>query len=237
MNVKMKNLFLIATAVLVVTISADAQRRGRGRNTGGNTNPQPADTTQKPQAVTNNNQTPVNYNPYGNTPIKMAPLTSGGFNDTIKRSTVMDGAYEKAIANRNPLTYEFLRADDALYTERVWREIDVREKMNQVFRYKADGNNGDQRFISILVRSIRDSLKAGKALAYSADDDRFTTPLNADEFEKVLKGGATACDTVPVYKVSKRFQTAWSRRNRSNPHPPRLRAGRSGQGSVAPWSL
>ncbi len=28
------------------------------------------------------------------------------------------------------------------YAERVWREIDLREKMNQIFRYEAQDDNG-----------------------------------------------------------------------------------------------
>ena len=180
-------------------MNAEAQRRGRSRNQpNNNTNPATTDTT-RPQQV-NNNLAPINYNPYGNTPIEVAPQT-GGFGDTTKRSLVMDGAFEKNISDRTPLVYEFLRADDALFTERVWREIDIREKMNQVFRYKSEDNNGDQRFITILVKSIRDSLRKGVAMAYSADDDRFTTPLDSAAFEKVLTGG-NACDTQAVYNLN-----------------------------------
>jgi hypothetical protein len=42
------------------------------------------------------------------------------------------------LKDRIPLDYEFLRADDALYTQRVWREIDIREKItfHSVTRHK-----------------------------------------------------------------------------------------------------
>ena len=170
-------------------ISADAQRRTSRR--GGQPNTQ-ADTT-KPQQQVNNNQAPVKYNPYGNTPIEIAPVV-GGFNDTLKRSLRQDGALEKSINERTPLPYEYLRADDALYNERVWREIDIREKINQVFRYKSQDDNGDQRFINILVNAVR----SGKVTAFNGDDDRFTTPLDSAQFEKAISGGGT-CDTIPVY--------------------------------------
>jgi gliding motility associated protien GldN len=109
----------------------------------------------------------------------------------------MDGALEKSINERTPLAYEYLRADDALFTERVWREIDTREKINQVFHYKNQDDNGDQRFINILVNAVR----TGKVTAFNADDDRFTTPLDSSQFEKVLSGG-NECDTVPVYNLN-----------------------------------
>jgi gliding motility associated protien GldN len=127
----------------------------------------------------------------------MAP-TVGGFNDTAKKSLRVDGAFEKTINERTPLPYEDLRKDDALYSERVWREIDIREKINQVFRYKTEDDNGDQRFISILVKAIR----TGKLTAFSAEDDRFTTPLDSTGFEKALSGGFTGCDTLPVYNIN-----------------------------------
>jgi gliding motility associated protien GldN len=171
-------------------INADGQRR-TSRRTQNNSQ---ADTT-KPQQQVNNNQPAVKYNPYGNTPIEIAP-TTGGFNDTVKRSLRMDGALEKSINERTPLAYEYLRADDALFTERVWRDIDTREKINQVFHYKNQDDNGDQRFINILVNAVR----SGKVTAFNADDDRFTTPLDSNQFEKVLSGG-NECDTNAVYDL------------------------------------
>ena len=189
----MKYCVLIVAAFLAVTNYVDAQRRGRTNRNQGNTQ-QPTDTTKPVNQVNNNKQQPVNYNPYGNTPIKMAPAM-GGFTDTAKKSLRVDGAFEKTISERTPLTYEDLRKDDALYSERVWREIDVREKINQVFRYKTEDDNGDQRFISILVKAVR----SGKVTAFSSDDDRFTTPLDSASFEKAMSGGYTECDTVPVY--------------------------------------
>ncbi|NOT51374.1 MAG: gliding motility protein GldN [Chitinophagaceae bacterium] len=198
---KTRNLKVLLLLLLLSTVNTvDAQRRGRSRTTGTNpatTNPT-ADTT-KPSQQVNNNTQPISFNPYGNVPIEMAP-SSGGFTDSIKPSMRMDGPFHKQVANRVPLPYEDLRPDDALFLERIWREIDIREKINQVFRYKSEDNNGDQRFINMLVKTIRDSLAKGKALAFSGDDDRFTTPLDSSTFERVLSGG-NQCDTQAVYDL------------------------------------
>jgi hypothetical protein len=43
--------------------------------------------------------------------------------------------------------------------------------MNLPFRYKAEDDNGDQQFISILLKAE----KSGEVTAFSPDDDRFTT--------------------------------------------------------------
>jgi gliding motility associated protien GldN len=195
MKKQLVKLILLVACIGGIAMSADAQRRGRtrGQTTPAN-NQQSPDTTS--QQVNNVNRA-SGYNPYGNTPIEMAPRT-GGFTDSTKPSLRNDAAYEKSgMKDRTPLQYDHLRGDDALFTERVWREIDTREKINQVFNYKADDDNGDQRFVQILVKAVRDK----KATAFSADDDRFTTPLDSAAFEKLLTGGA-ACDTLPVYKIS-----------------------------------
>ena len=192
--------FSVLAVTMVIMVSAEGQRRGR---TTRNTN-QPADTTKPNQQSVQQNTNPgaiQQYNPYGNIPVKMAP-SIGGFNDTTRVSLRRDAATERSMfKDRIPLDYEFLRADDALYTQRVWREIDIREKINLPFRYQAQDDNGDQRFVSILVNAVRKELKNGNALAFSADDDRFTTFLDSATFEKAIGGGAQ-CDTLPVYNIN-----------------------------------
>ena len=111
----------------------------------------------------------------------------------IKRSLRSDEAVEtKDIRDRTPLTYEHLRADDAVYRHKIWREIDTREKINLPFRYSADENNGNQRFISILLKAIQDSA----VTVFDPIDDRFTTPLTISEVARHLGGGG---DSVPHY--------------------------------------
>ena len=193
--------FSVLAASMIIMVSAEAQR-GRGRSTrSGTTQP---DTTKQNQSVQQNTN-PANvqkYNPYGNIPIEMAPQ-SGGFNDTTKASLRRDAAVERSMfKDRIPLDYEFLRADDALYTQRVWREIDIREKINLPFRYQAQDDNGDQRFVSVLVKAVRDQLKNGNAIAFDANDDRFTTFLDSAGFEKAVSGGGGQCDTNAVYDLN-----------------------------------
>ena len=190
------------SALLITTVTAADAQRGRGRTTrSGTTQP---DTTKQNQSVQQNTNpaTVQKYNPYGNTPIEMAPQV-GGFNDTTKASLRRDAAVERSMfKDRIPLDYEFLRADDALYTQRVWREIDIREKINLPFRYQAQDDNGDQRFVSILVKAVRDQLKNGNAIAFDANDDRFTTFLDSAGFEKAVSGGGGQCDTNAVYDLN-----------------------------------
>ncbi len=95
-----------------------------------------------------------------------------------------DAVDMSSIKARTPLPYEHLRGDDAVFRHKIWREIDIREKINQPFGYKAEENNGDQRFISILFKAIQDT----QVVAFSRTDDRFTTPLTRAEVAKAVGG-------------------------------------------------
>jgi len=97
-----------------------------------------------------------------------------------------------SLRDRTPLPYENLRADDALFRHKIWREIDTREKINLPFRYSADENNGNQRFISILLQAIQDSA----VTVFNAIDDRFTTPMTKGEVANIIAGAEIP---VPIF--------------------------------------
>lgn len=103
----------------------------------------------------------------------------------IKKSLRPDESVETSVLkDRTPLAYEHIRADDAVYRQRIWREIDTREKMNLPFMYSADADDGNQRFISIILKALQDSM----VTAFSNVDDRFTTPLTTAEIAKIVLG-------------------------------------------------
>lgn len=112
---------------------------------------------------------------------------------TVRKSLRPEDAVDMStIRDRNPLAYEHLRADDAVFRHKIWREIDTREKINQTFMYKAQENTGDQRFISILFKAIQDSA----VTVFDVIDDRFTTPMTKLQVAKKLGGDPII---VPVY--------------------------------------
>ena len=108
---------------------------------------------------------------------------------SLRRNSAVD---DDAIRDRTPLAYENLRIDDAVYRQMLWREIDTREKINLPFRYSADQDNGNQRFISILLQAIQDSA----VTVFSNVDDRFTTPMTTGEVAKIIAGEEV---DVPLY--------------------------------------
>jgi gliding motility associated protien GldN len=106
--------------------------------------------------------------------------------DTPRKSLRNDASIElNLVKDRTPLAYEHIREDDAVYRQRVWREVDVHEKMNLPFVYKASEDNGNQRFISILLNLIH----SGDVTAFDAAvDDRFTTPMTFRQIAENMVG-------------------------------------------------
>jgi len=182
------NFSLVVVLISALTIDASAQGR-RGSRRG---NP-PANTTDQQN---NNNAPPASYPANGNIPYRIDSSAGGGLDTTIRRSLRQDGAFAADTMNqRTPLAYEFLRKDDALYAEKVWRELDLREKMNQTFRYNAKDDNGDQQFIAILLNAVR----KGDVMAFA--DDRFTQPMTLADVQTAMGGGGGA-DTSKVTDIN-----------------------------------
>ena len=207
-----KYLKYILTTVLVLNLLyVHAQQRPvkkRPTSAYGNTqqNNPPANNQQRNNTSGYGNDTTVNpaSSDYGNAnnpsagidttlPITVIKSSGNGLLDSTKMSLRNDGAVERnLVKDRTPLTYEDIREDDAVFMVRVWREIDAREKINLPFRYSAVEDNGSQRFISILLRAISN----GDVTAFNGEDDRFTTPITADEAMNAFGGGY---DTAKVF--------------------------------------
>jgi gliding motility associated protien GldN len=185
----MKTIFvkclLLSVGIGVFTFSADAQRK-------------PVRSAQKRTPTTTNN-TNQSANPATtvDTAVVLAPTIDSLPIQTVKKSLRNDDAIVRNLVNeRTPLAYENIREDDAVYRQKVWREIDTREKINLPFRYSANEDNGNQRFISILFKAIQDGPDNGGVTVFSNVDDRFTTPMTIAEVSKMISGGSVS---VPIY--------------------------------------
>lgn len=191
MKINMLKAGLCFAVVALLAGSADAQRTPKRRNPNSNPGNNPTAPTGNEQQQNNNNtQPPSNYDPYANLPIRYDTASA---DNTLKKSLRNDNAYDKSsLTSRTPLPYENLRWDDALYSEKVWRELDLREKINQVFRYEAKDDNGSQMFVDILLKAVT----SGDVTAF--DDDRFTSPLTVTDIQQKTAGRA---DTVAEYDV------------------------------------
>jgi gliding motility associated protien GldN len=107
-----------------------------------------------------------------------------GFSGPV-RSQILDNPPQDVIYYGNdmedvkPIPIEPVRKADIMWSKRIWREIDMRQKMNQPFYYPLEPHNNWKNFITIIM----DALKEGSITAYdvSTGTDEFLVPLNYQE--------------------------------------------------------
>src|SRR5579872_752285 len=170
-------LCMLALAVLIVVGNVDAQTTKKRTVK----KKAPAKKTN----VAKNKPADASVAPVKDTTAKPAVVLEADIKmDTPRRSLRNDAVIERnLVKDRTPLPYEHIREDDAVYRQRVWEEIEVHEKMNLPFIYKAEEDNGKQQLIYILLNAI----KAGQITAFDANvDDRFTTPITFQEIANRL---------------------------------------------------
>ena len=124
--------------------------------------------------------------PQGVSGVSLRPDNVFGI-DSTKPSLRNDWAVDRDTSSLVPLTYQYIRPDDAIWGKRVWVEIDTRQKMNLSFRYPGYDENGNSlTLINILLNAItRDSIQA-----FNPIDDRFTTPMSASDVAQEVHGQA-----------------------------------------------
>lgn len=174
----MKKSFLIVTVIALVLATA-YESFGQRRRT----------TTRRPAARTTRT-TPAPAVAAVDTAKPVPPPPAPVVEDTIPLRTVVPSRRPSTtidsgavtITDKIPLKHDNIRLDDQVYRQVIWRVIDTREKMNMSFTYSADEDNGNQKFLNIMLKHIKD----GDITAFDASNDRFTVPLTVSQVGKML---------------------------------------------------
>ncbi|TXB63259.1 type IX secretion system ring subunit PorN/GldN [Phaeodactylibacter luteus] len=128
-------------------------------------------------------------------------MTESGEMNTDKP---LDDIVEKRLTlEKRVLPYDHIREADIFWEKRIWRVIDVREKMNLAFAYP------ERPFFTILMEAA----EAGEITVYSTEDDKFSVPLTPDE---VASMGASV-DTVATVDPETYEEVYQIVRNEVNP--------------------
>jgi len=98
--------------------------------------------------------------------------------------TPLDGVYNKNnYKEREPIPYTSLREADVMWSKRVWRVIDMRQKINLPFYYPVNEQKGRKSLMQIIYDGI---VKENSISAYSGNEEEFQTKLTAAELTKQL---------------------------------------------------
>ena len=122
-------------------------------------------------------------------------LISLSFNVKTKAQNELDNIYIKEhVANKKPIPYPFVREADVYWSTRIWRIIDLRERMNLPLYYPTTSMDDRFSLIDLLLHGIRyEGLPA-----YSTKDDEFKIEIGVDE---VMAGMGVSTDSTEVLNV------------------------------------
>jgi gliding motility associated protien GldN len=86
--------------------------------------------------------------------------------------------YDNDLKDVRPIPIPSVHQSDIMWSKRIWREIDMRQKMNQPFYYPLEPHNNWRNFITVIM----DALKEGSITAYDiSGTDELLVPLNYQE--------------------------------------------------------
>ena len=122
----------------------------------------------------------------------------------VNENRPLDDIVEKKLTlEKRVLPYDHIREADIFWEKRIWRVIDIREKMNLPFGY------AERPFFTIL----QEAAEAHEITVYSTEDDKFSSPLTSDE---VAAMGATI-DTIITFDPETYEEQIQIVRNELNP--------------------
>lgn len=101
----------------------------------------------------------------------------------LTAQNVLDGVYVKEhYPTRKVIPYTHLREADVMWSTRIWRKLDLREKINQPLYYPTQAIKNRRSLTQVIIDAVRE----GSLTAYDELDDEFTRTLTKAEIERKL---------------------------------------------------
>jgi gliding motility associated protien GldN len=91
----------------------------------------------------------------------------------------LDGLYEdEGLMEKVPVPFPYIRQADVMWSKRVWREVDFRQKFNQKFYFPIETQAQWKSFIV----TVLDAMKEGELTAYDiSNTDELLVPITYNE--------------------------------------------------------
>lgn len=102
---------------------------------------------------------------------------------------IINGAYKRTdIIQKKPMPLPSVRESDVFWSQKIWRIIDLREKMNLPLYYPTVEMDGRLNLISLLMKGI----ETGQLTPYDASlDDDFKVPMSFAQVKQKFGAEAT----------------------------------------------
>ncbi|RZT92344.1 protein involved in gliding motility GldN [Ancylomarina subtilis] len=112
-------------------------------------------------------------------------ILMGGFSQSKAQTTPTSIYSKNHTKNERPIPYAHIREADVIFSKLVWREINLREKMNQPMYYPTQPMDDRYSLIDLLMFGIENE----GLTAYDTDDDEFTTPMSIEDIRSKFGAG------------------------------------------------
>ncbi|PIF05195.1 MAG: gliding motility protein GldN [Draconibacterium sp.] len=108
---------------------------------------------------------------------------------SISPEIPINGAYKRSdIIDKQPMPLPVAREADIFWSQKIWRIIDLREKMNQTLYYPTSPMEGKVNLISLLMAGIENQYIT--PYDASVPDDDFKVPMSYEQVKEIF--GATS---------------------------------------------
>ncbi len=103
-------------------------------------------------------------------------------------NTVLDGAYvPEHVQTKRVVPYPHLREADVMWSKRIWRTIDLKEKLNHPLYYPLEDLNNRSSLFNVIKKAlITDNSITAYGLGPTLDDDEFKYPLQFSQVDSIL---------------------------------------------------
>ena len=121
----------------------------------------------------------------------LSVVSVAGINQVNAQSNVLDGVYVKEhTVERRVIPYTYLREADVMWSKRVWRVIDLREKINHDFYYPTSPIAGRKSLMQVIWDGVT---KDGSITAYADENDGdFITQMSKADLDNKYNYNDTA---------------------------------------------